>query len=81
MRHVYRTIEQLRRYIAGCDDRDALQEVDALLGVALEEVKRKLKQAGWTVHPHAVFLPSEARPYGPSSLSEAAGFFKRRVIA
>ncbi len=44
MRHVYRTIEQLRRYIAGCDNRDALQEVDALLGVALEEVKRKLQQ-------------------------------------
>jgi hypothetical protein len=31
-----------RRYIAGKDDRAELQEIDTLLSVALEEVRRKL---------------------------------------
>ncbi len=44
MKHVRRTLEQLRRYIAGCDDRDELQEVDALLCVGLEEVRRGIHQ-------------------------------------
>ena len=43
MQHVRSTIEQLRRYIAGCDDRDELQEVDVLLSVALEEVRRGIQ--------------------------------------
>ncbi|WP_315928883.1 hypothetical protein [Mesorhizobium sp. SP-1A] len=44
MHNVRRSLEQLRRYIAGCNDRNELQEVDALLGVALEEVRRKIQQ-------------------------------------
>lgn len=44
MQHVRRTIEDLRRYIAVCDAHDELEEVDALLAVALEEVRRKLQR-------------------------------------
>jgi hypothetical protein len=44
MQHVRSTIEQLRRYIATCEDRNDLQEVDTLLAVALDEVRRKLQQ-------------------------------------
>ncbi|MFC3204974.1 hypothetical protein [Aquamicrobium soli] len=44
MQHVRSTIEQLRRYIAACEARAELLEVDALLGVALEEVRRKIRQ-------------------------------------
>lgn len=39
------TVEELRRYIAGCDARSELEEVDSLLAVALE-VRRKLQQKG-----------------------------------
>lgn len=42
MRHVRKTIEELRRYIAQSEARADLEEVDALLSVALEEVRRKL---------------------------------------
>lgn len=42
MNHVRSTIEELRRYIATCDAHDDLMEVDTLLAVALEEVRRKL---------------------------------------
>ena len=45
MRHVHRTIEDLRRYIARSESRAELEEVDALLAVALEELKRKLSAA------------------------------------
>ena len=43
MENVCRMIEELRRYIGDQDDlRTELEEVDALLSVALEEVRRKL---------------------------------------
>lgn len=42
MRHVRKSIEELRRYIASSTARAELEEVDALLAVALEEVRRKL---------------------------------------
>lgn len=42
MQHIRRKIEELRRYIAKNEARADLEEVDALLGVALEEVRRKL---------------------------------------
>jgi hypothetical protein len=44
LQHVRRTIEELRRYISTCDARAELEEVDTLLAVALEEVRRKLEQ-------------------------------------
>ena len=44
MQHVRKTIEELRRYIAQCEARVELEEVDSLLAVALEEVRRKLQQ-------------------------------------
>ncbi len=44
MKHVRQTLEELRRYIATCEAHDELQEVDILLSVALEEVRRKLRQ-------------------------------------
>lgn len=49
MKHVRETIEELRHYIAASEDRTDLEEVDTLLAVALEEVRRKLakkQQAG-----------------------------------
>lgn len=45
MQHVRHTIEQLRRYIATCEAHDDLLEVDTLLAVALEEVRRKIQQS------------------------------------
>ena len=43
MEHVCQMLEELRRYIGDRDDlRSELEEVDALLSVALEEVRRKL---------------------------------------
>jgi hypothetical protein len=42
MLHVRHSIEELRRYIAHSEARSELEEVDALLSVALEEVRRKL---------------------------------------
>ena len=42
MQHIRKTIEALRRHIAASEDREALEEVDALLDVALQEVRRKL---------------------------------------
>lgn len=42
MQHIRRTIEDLRRYIAASQSRSELEEVDTLLAVALEEVRRKL---------------------------------------
>jgi hypothetical protein len=44
MQHVRHRIEDLRRYIAVCEARLELEEVDTLLAVALEEVRRKLQQ-------------------------------------
>jgi predicted transcriptional regulator len=44
MQHVRQTIEDLRRYIATCEAHDELEEVDALLAIALEEVRRKIQQ-------------------------------------
>lgn len=46
MKHVRSTLEELRRYISSCDARKDLEEVDALLSMALEEVRRKLARAG-----------------------------------
>lgn len=42
MQHIRETIVDLRRYIAKSEVRKDLEEVDALLAVALEEVRRKL---------------------------------------
>ena len=42
MRHIHKTIEELRRYIARSEARADLEQVDSLLSVALEEVRRKL---------------------------------------
>lgn len=42
MQHIRKTIEELRRYIAANERREELEEVDALLAIALEEVRRKL---------------------------------------
>lgn len=42
MQHVRHSIEDLRRYIAQSGARAELEEVDSLLSVALEEVRRKL---------------------------------------
>lgn len=42
MQHIRTSIEGLRRYIAASEVRIELEEVDALLAVALEEVRRKL---------------------------------------
>ncbi|MFC3205834.1 hypothetical protein [Aquamicrobium soli] len=50
MHHVRTTLEQLRRYIANCEARDELQEVDTLLSVALEEVRRKIAQQELAQH-------------------------------
>lgn len=42
MQHIRKSIEELRRYIAASESRVDLQEVDSLLAVALEEVRRRL---------------------------------------
>jgi len=42
MKHIAQVLEELRRYIAGKDDRAELEEIDTLLSIALEEVRRKL---------------------------------------
>lgn len=42
MKHVRATLEELRRYISACEARPELEEVDALLAIALDEVRRKL---------------------------------------
>lgn len=42
MKHVRSTLENLRRYISTCEARPELEEVDVLLSMALEEVRRKL---------------------------------------
>jgi hypothetical protein len=44
MRHIAQVLEELRRYIAGKEDRAELEEIDTLLSVALDEVRRKLAQ-------------------------------------
>lgn len=44
MRHIHQTIGELRRYIAASDKREELEEIDALLAVALTELRRKLRQ-------------------------------------
>lgn len=49
MNHVRATIEELRKYISHCEAHDDLQEVDTLLAVALEEVRRKLAQKTKTI--------------------------------
>jgi hypothetical protein len=45
VRHIRDTIEELRRYIAENDSHHILHEVDTLLSVALEDVRRKLAEA------------------------------------
>lgn len=50
MRHIRPTIEELRRYIAKSEARADLEEVDALLAVALEEVRRKLAAEAQRAH-------------------------------
>jgi hypothetical protein len=42
MKHIAQVLEELRRYIAGKEDRADLEEIDSLLSVALSEVRRKL---------------------------------------
>lgn len=54
MQHIRETLVRLRRYIAASESREELEEVDALLAVALEEVRRKLAISachGKTNHP------------------------------
>lgn len=45
MKHIAQVLNELRRYIAGKEDRADLEEIDTLLSVALEEVRRKLAQS------------------------------------
>jgi hypothetical protein len=45
VKHIRDTIEELRRYIAENDSDNILEEVDILLSVALEYVRRKLAEA------------------------------------
>jgi len=42
MQHIRKAIEELRDYIAKTDNRDRLEDVDSLLGVALLEIRSKL---------------------------------------
>jgi hypothetical protein len=42
MKHIAQVLEELRRYIAGKEDWAELEEIDNLLSVASEEVRRKL---------------------------------------
>ena len=42
MQHVRKTVEELRRYIAKSESREELEEVDILLSLILEELRRKL---------------------------------------
>lgn len=42
VQHIRTSIEELRRYIDRSEARAELEEVDSLLSVALEEVRRKL---------------------------------------
>jgi len=54
MKHIAQVLEDLRRYIAGKEDRAELEEIDTLLSIALEEVRRKLarkKDAGPSQNP------------------------------
>ncbi|MGB3416138.1 MAG: hypothetical protein WBA36_05685 [Mesorhizobium sp.] len=50
MHHVRNTIEELRRYISTCEAHDELEEVDTLLAVALEEVRRKIARQELAQH-------------------------------
>ena len=52
MRHIAQVLEELRRYIAGKEDRAELEEIDTLLSIALEEVRRKLAQQTPGREPH-----------------------------
>lgn len=42
MKHIAQVLEELRRYIAGKEDHAELEEIDTLLSIALDEVRRKL---------------------------------------
>jgi len=42
MQHTRKVLEDLRRYIAQCDDRAELEEVDTLLDLALSDLRKKL---------------------------------------
>jgi hypothetical protein len=44
MKHIAQVLEELQHYIAGKEDRAELEEIDTLLSLALEEVRRKLAQ-------------------------------------
>jgi hypothetical protein len=50
MQHVRTTLRELRRYISRCEAREDLEEVDNLLAVALEEVRRKLAESEFKPH-------------------------------
>jgi hypothetical protein len=54
MQHVRQAIVELRRYIATCDARSDLHEVDTLLSVALEEVRRKIAEPKRSSDTHAI---------------------------
>jgi hypothetical protein len=45
VKHIRDSIEELRHYIAENDAHHVLEEVDTLLSVALEDVRRKLVAA------------------------------------
>jgi hypothetical protein len=45
VKHIRDSIEELRRYIAENDAHHVLEEVDTLLSVAFEDVRRKLVAA------------------------------------
>jgi hypothetical protein len=42
MRHIEQVLRELRHYIAEKEDHSELEEIDTLLSIALEEVRRKL---------------------------------------
>jgi hypothetical protein len=42
MQHIAQVLKELRVYIAAKEDRAELEEIDTLLSMALEEVRRKL---------------------------------------
>lgn len=50
VQHVRTTLRELRRYISRCEAREDLEEVDNLLAVALEEVRRKLAESEFKPH-------------------------------
>lgn len=62
MQHIRETLVELRRYIAASESRVELEEVDALLAVAVEEVRRKLAISAVHDNENREQLSQEAQP-------------------